>query len=409
MRKAGPPGIPFEPYSRAFAADPYAVYAQLRERSPVFYADDLGMTFVTRYRDVFRALTDKRLGREEPRASGSAGSRATGDSLEWPAYERFVRVNLLETEGETHARLRRLLGQALSPKRIADLKLRVLEIAGELIDRVAAGGEADFIAEVAEPLPVIMIAELLGWPDEERHRLRPWSADIVRLYEQDATEGDAARAEAACRDFAAMLDALATERKRLPREDLISALAALEDSEEGLTRDELVSSCMLLLNAGHEATVNAAGNGLLALLQHPEAMRALRDDLSLVETAVEEMLRFDPPLHLFHRFVCDDVEIAGVTVRRGSKVGLLYGSANRDPDMFADPDRFDIARSPNRHLAFGAATHFCLGAPLARLELRTLFTTLLARTRRIDLAGAEPERHPGMVFRGIKRLPIASL
>jgi cytochrome P450 len=250
-----------------------------------------------------------------------------------------------------------------------------------------------------------MISELLGWPPEERDRLRPWSAAIVRLYEKDATEDDALRAEAACTEFAAMLDSLATERKAAPADDFISALAALEDRPGGLTRDELVSSCMLLLNAGHEATVNAAGNGLVALLRHPEAMERLRSDPSRMESAVEEMLRYDPPLHLFHRFAYEDMEIGGQPVPQGGRVGLLYGSANRDPEVFDTPDRFDIGRSPNRHLAFGAATHFCLGAPLARLELRTLFASLLAATRRIELC-EEPQYYPGLVFRGLKRLMI---
>jgi cytochrome P450 len=376
------------------------VYAELRERSPVFHSDEFNMTFLARYRDIFHALTDRRLGRAEPE-----DERIARRTLPLPSYERFVRVNLLETEGETHARLRRLLALALSPKRIADLKSRVQQIADTLVSRLSPGAEIDFVAGIAEPLPVTMISELLGWPPDERDRLRPWSAAIVRLYEKDATEDDALRAEAACTEFAAMLDALAAERKAAPADDFISALAALEDRPGGLTRDELISSCMLLLNAGHEATVNAAGNGLVALLRHPEAMERLRNDPSLVESAVEEMLRYDPPLHLFHRFAYEDMEISGQPVAQGGKVGLLYGSANRDPEMFDEPGRFAIERNPNRHLAFGAATHFCLGAPLARLELRTLFTTLLAGTRGIELC-EEPEYYPGLVFRGLKRLML---
>src|SRR5690606_16024169 len=209
---------------------------------------------------------------------------------------------------------------------------RVQQIASALIEPLASGSELDFIAEVAEPLPVTVISELLGWPQSERPRLRPWSSAIVRLYEKDATEEDAMRAEKACAEFAAMLYALAAERKAAPADDFISAAVAFEDEPGGLSRDELVSSCMLLLNAGHEATVNAAGNGLLALLDHPEAMEKLRSQPSLVEPAVEEMLRYDPPLHLFHRFAYEEVNIAGHLVPRGAKVGLLYGSANRDPE-----------------------------------------------------------------------------
>jgi cytochrome P450 len=390
----------FEPYSEGFAANPYAVYAALRERSPVFHSAEFGMTFLARYRDIFRALTDRRLGRAPPE-----DDRPARRPPPMPNYDRFVRVNLLETEGETHARLRRLLAPALSPRRIAGLESRAQRIVDELVGRLLPGSEIDFIAEVAEPLPVTMISELLGWPPGERQRLRPWSADIVRLYEKDATESDALRAETACTEFAAMLYALTAERKAAPAGDFISALAALEDQPGGLARDELVSSCMLLLNAGHEATVNAAGNGLLALLRHPGEMERLRGNPSLAESAIEEMLRYDAPLHLFHRFAYEDMAIGGQQVARGARVGLLYGSANRDPEMFDAPDTFDIGRSPNRHLAFGAATHFCLGAPLARLELRTLFTVLLRATRRIELC-EEPQYHPGLVFRGLKRLMI---
>lgn len=394
----------FEPYTEAFAADPYPVYAALRETSPVFHSDEFGMTFVTRYRDIFRLLTDRRLGREVPRHGN--GSAPVDGAEDTPCYDRYIRVNLLETEGEPHARLRRLLGASLSPQRVSDLAARIQAIAGDLIDRLQPGTELDFIAEIAEPLPVTVISELLGWPAEARHRLRPWSADIVRPYERDATAEDRQRAETACREFASMLDELVDERRLRPRNDLISALAVRVEKPDGLTRDELISSAMLLLNAGHEATVNAAGNGLLALLRHPETLLRLQQQPELIDTAVEEMLRYDAPLHLFHRFALEELTIGDLTVGRGGTVGLLYASANRDRDVFPEPDTFDISRTPNRHLAFGAATHFCLGAPLARLELRTLFRALLTRTSTIELAGERPEYRTGLVFRGLKRLPI---
>jgi cytochrome P450 len=251
-----------------------------------------------------------------------------------------------------------------------------------------------------------MIAELLGWPERERHRLRPWSADIVRLYEKDASAENAARAEAATAEFVTMIDSLADARKAAPRADLVSELAAMEDEEDGLSREQLIASCMLLLNAGHEATVNAAGNGLLALLRNPSVQARLREDPALIPSAVEEMLRYDPPLHLFHRFAQEEVLVAGHRLAAGETVGLLYGSANRDPEMFEAPDTFDIGRQPNRHLAFGAATHFCLGATLARLELKSLMGALLARRRPVELVEARPEYRTGLVFRGLKRLMI---
>lgn len=401
-----PAAADFDPYTAAFAANPYPVYAALRRSAPVLRSDALDLALVTRYRDIVRLLGDRRLGRDLAALGPDAPPSPHAGDL--PCYDRYVRVNLLETEGATHARLRRLLGAALSPQRVRGLAARIEAIARELVDRIEPGATVDFIAEVAEPLPVTVISELLGWPAHARGHLRPWSARIVRLYEKDAGAADRRRAETACREFAAMLDELIEERRRRPRDDFISALAARLDGPDGLSRDELVASCMLLLNAGHEATVNAAGNGLLALLRHEEALQALAGRPALVENAVEEMLRYDAPLHLFHRYAVDDIEVGGVPVRRGEKVGLLYGSGNRDPEAFPDPDRFDIERSPNRHLSFGAATHFCLGAPLARLELRTLFSVIAGSERRWELA-EEPEYRTGLVFRGLQGLQVRSL
>jgi cytochrome P450 len=226
------------------------------------------------------------------------------------------------------------------------------------------------------------------------------------LYEKDHTGDDEQRAERATREFAARIAALAAERRVAPRDDLISALVAICDRGERLSEDELIATCMLLLNAGHEATANAAGNGLWALLRHPEQLARLHADPTLMPSAIDEMLRYDAPLQLFHRYVLEDTEWAGYKLRRGEKVGLLYGSANRDPRAFEQPDEFDVGRAPNRHLAFGAGSHFCLGAQLARLELEVLFGTLLERIPALRLDGDPPRYRPGLVFRGLERLPL---
>ncbi len=396
----------FDPYSQAFAADPYPVYAYLRETTPVFYDPVFNMTFLTRHRDILDVLTDRRFGRARPAEARPAKAASDGAQRNLPNYDRYVRRNLLETEGDTHRRLRRCLAAGLNPKRISELSLQVQGIARGLVDKLETGDGFDFIAELAEPLPVIMIATLLGWPDDQRHRLRAWSADIVRLYEKDASEDDSTRAEQATREFATMLQSLADDRRSRPQGDLISELVSFETQTGDLSRDELIASCMLLLNAGHEATVNAAGNGMLALLRHPRVLDRLHEQPALIDSAVEEMLRYDPPLHLFHRYATEDATIAGHDFRTGDTLGLLYGSANRDPAVFDKPDEFDICRQPNRHLAFGAATHFCLGAALARLELRTLFAALLAKATRIELLEAQPEYRTGLVFRGLKRLMV---
>jgi unspecific monooxygenase len=399
--------VEFRPYDAAFAADPYPVYARLRESSSIFFSEELGMTLFARWEDIRALLMDRRLGRTMNHVA-TADERRKG-AERWahlPNYNRYVRINMLEMEGADHLRLRRLVSAALDPRRIRKLRDRVQEVVDELIGAVASRGQMEFLEQLAVPLPVHMISELLGWPAERREQLRPWSAQIVRLYEKDFTAEDEARAESATTEFAAALNELADDRSRTPRDDLVSALVAVRDHGNRLSRDELIATCMLLLNAGHEATVNGAGNGLLALLRNPAQMTRLRNEPALIGTAIEELLRYDSPLQLFHRFVLEDFEHGDVKFARGDMVGLLYGSANRDPQGFERPDELDLARKPNSHLAFGAGTHFCLGAPLARLELEVLFTTLLRRLPNIRLYGGKPEFRRGLVFRGLKQLRV---
>jgi hypothetical protein len=399
----------FEPYSASFAADPYPVYARLRERSPVFYSSQLRMTLFTRYDHIRSLLLDGRLGRtlDHLRSREEIATRRNGaDWRRLPNHSRYVRVNLLETEGEEHARVRRLVAAALTPRRIQGLRSRIQTLVDEMLTALLPHGRMNFLADLAEPLPVYMISDLLGWPLEERHRLRPWSAHIVRLYEKDHSAEDEARAEAATTEFAAMLGELADRRRSDPRDDLISALVAVVDEGERLTRDDLIATCMLLLNAGHEATVNAAGNGLLALLRHPKQVARLSADPALIASAVEEILRYDAPLQLFHRYALEDFAFADIELCKGDVVGLLYGCANRDPQAFERAESFDIGRNPNRHLAFGTGTHFCLGAPLARLELEILLGTVVRKLPELRLDGAEPEFRAGFVFRGLKALHV---
>ena len=399
----------FHPYEQGFAANPYPTYARLREQNPIFHSAEFGLTFFTRYRDIANLLADKRLGRTlshvmSPEEKGEKHRQENWQAM--PAYSRFVRVNLLETEGPDHVRLRRLLAKAINARLIGGLRGRIELLVDELLDGIAEHKKIDFIADLAVPLPVHVIAEMLGWPVEERHRLRPWSADIVRLYERDHSEEDVLRAEAATQEFAGMLGELADRRRSDPKDDLISAFALLESDGDTLSADELIASCMMLLNAGHEAVVNSAGNGLLALLRHPEQRQRLQRDPSMITTAIEEMLRYDSPLQFFHRFALADMEYGGFEFRKGDTLGLLYGSANRDPAAFEHADTFDIARDPNQHLAFGLGPHFCLGSPLARLELEILFSKLLQRFPDIQLLDEQPRYRTGLVFRGLRQLPV---
>jgi cytochrome P450 len=401
--------VDFQPYDPEFAADPYPTYRRLREQSPIFYSPDFGLTFFTRYEDIVKLLADRRVGRSmdpvlTPEKLADRHRAEDGDRL--PNYDRFVRSNLLETEGLQHARLRQLLSKTFSPRRIGALRGRIQELVDGLLQHIIPRGQMEFMEELAVPLPVYVISELLGWPEEDRNRLRPWSAAIVKLYEKDHTRADEARAEAATAEFAEMLTRLVNERREAPAGDLISALVQVESEGERLSPDELIATCMLLLNAGHEATVNAAGNSVLALLRHPDQLERLKANPSLLHTAIEEMLRYDSPLHFFHRYVLEGFEYKGFEFIKGDTIGYLYGSANRDPEAFEDADKLDIARDPNRHIAFGRGVHFCIGAPLARLELEVLFSTLLRRIPGIQLADQEPEYNTGLVFRGLKRLQL---
>jgi cytochrome P450 len=281
----------------------------------------------------------------------------------------------------------------------------VQRLTDALVDEVDGLDEFDLLSTIAEPLPVAVIAELLGVPPVDRHLLRPWSADICRMYELHPTDEDMVIASRASTEFSEYLRALARERRAAPRGDLISEVALVVDEGERLTEDELIGTCVLLLNAGHEATVNVTGNGWWALFRHPEALARLRADPSLVPTAIEELMRWDTPLQLFERWVLEDVEIHGFHVPRGAELGLVFGSANRDPAVFDAPDELRIDRQPNPHLTFGAGIHFCLGAPLARLELETSVATVLRRLPTIEPAD-EPRWKPGYIIRGLESLRV---
>jgi cytochrome P450 len=243
-------------------------------------------------------------------------------------------------------------------------------------------------------------------PEADRPLLRPWSNAIVKMYEYERTRVREEAAERAADEFVSYLRGLAAERRQHPGDDLVSHLVQVRDADgDKLTEDELVTTCILLLNAGHEATVNVTGNGTLALLRHPDQQARLRADRSLLPTAIEEFMRYDSPLQLFERTATEDVEIGGITVEKGQKIAALMGSANHDPAVFAEPDTLDVGRTENPHISFGAGVHFCIGAPLARVELQATFGALLDRTSSLELGG-EPVRRPEFVIRGLAELPI---
>ncbi|GAA3906676.1 cytochrome P450 [Streptomyces gulbargensis] len=391
----------FDPWSPEFVADPYPAYAELRATGRAHWFAPTRQWLIPHHADVSALLRDRRLGRTYThRFTHEEFGRAAPD----PAYEPFHTLNdqgLLDLEGADHTRVRRLVSKAFTPARVERLAPAVRRLAAGLVGELVARGGGDLLALVAEPLPVAVIAEMLGIPeeDEERARLRPWSAAICGMFELNPSEEAARRAVRASVEFSDYLRELIARRRREPGGDLISALVGVEE----LTEQEMISTCVLLLNAGHEATVNTAVNGWWTLLRHGVRPDPAPEKLS---TAVEELLRYDTPLQMFERWVLDDIEVGGVTLPRGTEVALLLGSANRDPARFGPTaGDLDLTRSDNPHLTFGAGVHYCLGAPLARLELHALFGEVLRQAPGLRLA-AEPVWRPGYVIRGFEQLLV---
>ncbi|MEV7117876.1 cytochrome P450 [Kitasatospora griseola] len=396
----------FDPWSAEFVAHPYPAYAALREQSPVVHFEPSDQWLVSRYADVNALLRDRRLGRT---FTHRFSHEEFGQPAPNPAHEPFHTLNdygLLDLEGPDHTRIRRLVSKAFTPRMVESLRPTVQRLAGELVDGLLADGGGDLIAKVAEPLPVAVIAEMLGVPESDRHLLRPWSSDITGMFELNPDEETARRAVTASLEFSAYLRELIRRRREQPGADLISALAQAAEDGQVLSEQEMISTCVLLLNAGHEATVNTTGNGWWALLRNPGELARLRGAVDeLLSTAIEELMRYDTPLQMFERWVLEDIEVGGVRIPRGAEVALLFGSANRDPERFADPDRLDLGRADNPHITFGAGIHFCLGAPLARLELTESYGALLRKAPGLTLV-REPEWNPGYVIRGLKELLV---
>ncbi|HEV8564343.1 MAG TPA: cytochrome P450 [Actinomycetota bacterium] len=397
----------FEPASLDFIANPYPAYAELRADAPVWYDEVTDHWLVSRYADVNALLRDRRFGRTYLHAATHEEMGRPPDAAILDPFWHLIRSGILDMEPPDHTRVRALVSKAFTPRFVEGLRPRVERITRALVDDAAEAGEFDLLSSIAEPLPVTVIAEMLGVPETDHRLLRPWSADICKMYELNPSEEAARDAVRASVEFSDYLRDLSRERRAHPGEDLISGLAHAVDEGERLTEDELIGTCVLLLNAGHEATVNVTVNGWWALFRNPDQLESLRRDPSMVVTAVEELMRYDTPLQMFERWVLEPVKLHGVEIPQGAELGLLFGSANHDPSLFRDPDRMDLARDPNPHLAFGAGVHFCLGAPLARIELQTSFTALLDRFPRLQPV-EEPRWKPNYIIRGLESLKVAA-
>lgn len=383
----------FDPRDPEFLADPYVEFARLREQGEVHRHEGLGLAIAVSHGAASAVLRHRGLGRIWSDARPAE---------QFVSFNLLHRNSLLENEPPVHTRLRRSISAAFGRGHVERLRPTIDTVAEDLVDDLVAAGEADLLEHVAQPLPVAVIAELLNIPQADRSRLVPWSNAIVKMYEFGLPEDGRRAAENAAAEFAGYLRDITVARRKNRGEDLVSDLVGAELSE-----DEVVATAVLLLMAGHEATVNVIGNGVAALLRHPAQWRRLLDDPSLVESAVDEMIRYDAPLQLFERTATEDVEIAGFRVAQGEKIAALLGAAARDPEVFADPDTFDVGRSPNQHLGFGAGIHYCIGAPLARIEIAAAIRALLEKAPKLH-ATREPERRPEFVIRGLRSLPVSA-
>jgi len=398
----------FAPLSDAFAADPYPSYAALREQEGLHHYPDFDIWLVSRFAEVSAIAMDKRMVRSLDGLVSPeeiAGQKRAGNWHDMPHHARFVQFSMLDSDGPVHDRLRAQVFKLFTPVMVDGLRGSIQATVERLVDELADRREVDFIEDLAAKVPGHIIGRLLGVPDQDCPRLRTWSEDIVQYFDIDRSDARKVVAETATTEFYQYLCTLKAEKLRRPQPDLISALIEAERAGH-LNEDEFISTCMLILMAGHGSTIDVLGSGMHALLRFPDQLARLRAEPGLIQTAVPEMFRFESPLPFFHRYATAETTIAGRSFPRGTKFGLLYGAANRDPARFDRPDLFDAGRHPNRHLAFGGGAHFCLGNHLARLDMEVIFSTLLRRFADIDLVEL-PRYKSGLSVRGPRSLRLA--
>jgi cytochrome P450 len=387
----------------AFVENPYPALKELRAVGQPVWHEGLQMFLAAQHVDANEVFRNKSLGRI---------FKEKTPEFEWEIFNWLHADSILDSEPPKHTRLRSLVAKAFNRQKIEGMRPAVGRITDQLLKaiqiKVQSGETFDLIADYAEPLPVKIIADLLGFPESEEHLLRPWSQAIVKMYEVNPSIQYQNDAKQAAREFAEYVRDLAEARKKNPGQDLISDLASVEENGEKLNMHELVATCVLLLNAGHEASVNAFGNGMVATLQRPDQVKLLRENpREITDTALEEFMRFDAPLHLFERTATADTEIGGVKIEEGQKIAALIGSANHDETVFSSPETMDLTRDPNPHIGFGAGIHFCLGAPLARLEMSVSLPALWEKFPSMKLAG-DAVRRPTFVLRGYESVAISA-
>ncbi len=392
----------------AFIADPYPVLGELRETTPIFRNEATDQWMLTRFDDVSRTLRDRRLGRVYTHRYTHDELGKAGPDPRWAAFDEHERWSLLCLEPPDHTRIRRLIARVFTPSAVAAMADDIAAFSDDLLDRCADAGEFDLLTDYAQPYSVAVICSMLGVPATDTQRLLDWSHAIVKMYELSSSDETKAAADRAAGEYIEYTRELIAEKRRRPDDLLVSRLVEVEDGGDTLSEAEIVSTTMVLLEAGHEATVNTLGNGFRALLHHPDQWdRLVRGGVS-PSSAVEELLRWDAPLQLFERWALEEgVEIAGQPIGVGEEVAMLFGSAQRDPRRFDDPDRFDVGRDDPAHVGFGGGIHFCIGAPLARQELARSVQGFVERFPALRLL-EEPTYHPTFVIRGLTGLRLAA-
>lgn len=403
----------FDPTDPAVAIDPYPTYEALREAVPVWYSAEAGLYFITRHADVHEAWRDRRLGSDFGDRTGFDAAAQAWRDPRYADFAKFERWDILALEPPDHTMLRRLVLAAFTPRATEAQRAGIETRVRTLFDAAWERGELDLVRDVAEPLSLGVICDLIGVPMADGPHILGLSHAVVSMYEPTPSSEVKARANDAARAFMAYTNDLIRKRRAEPAADLLSGLLGAKVDGQHLSDDQIASTVMVLLIAGHEASVNAASNGAAAFAAHPDEWRALRDGSVGIGPAVEEVLRWDPPLQYFTRWVVEDGfsvrgaggATEGISIPAGQRVGLMIGSANRDPRRYKDPTAFQIARGETAHLSFGGGIHFCIGAPLARIELGAQFAELARRVPDLTLAGGVTRR-PSYQFRGYARLPI---
>jgi pimeloyl-[acyl-carrier protein] synthase len=399
-------GAAFDPFDKRYYSDPYSLYARLRERDPFHRSRLFDGWVLTRYDDITAVLKDARFSADDRKRSDFNVQRENMMRSGVAEADEEQTPSMLRMDPPDHTRLRSLVNRAFTPRAVEALRARAEAIVAENLDESASRGSMDVIRDLAYPLPVIIIAEMLGVPAEDREKFKHWSDEAVMQLGFSNDYDTLRRSRAAGQELQEYFESIAEERRKQPRDDLLSALLAAEQEGDRLTAKEVMVTCQLLLVAGNETTTNLIGNGLLALMKQPAKLREFREDASITETAIEELLRFDSPVQATSRIPLEDMEFRGHDFRRGQQVMLLLGAGNRDPDQFPEPDRMDLRREENRHLSFSQGIHYCLGAPLARLEGAIALRALVERFPDMRLASRKEDWGSNFVLKGLKSLPV---